>query len=136
MFKTAIDYLRTYREKRDKALNNLERQSWFTADSASLASLFTDVFSSDDENSEWQALVSDKAKPADKSKVQAIRTKIALLTSYRHDLRVQFAVGRDHHVKTESDFDRHALNENNMAKFRMDILSSDLDVRSKGVTTV
>lgn len=133
MFKAAITFLDKYRKRREQALTNNERQSWFTSELPDLGVLFTDTFSSDKENEDWQVLVSDPDKPADKAKLQSVRTKIALLTSYRHDLRAQFAVGPDHHVKTEADFDRHNVNENRMAALRLAILDVDLSVRDKGM---
>jgi hypothetical protein len=136
MFGTAIKFLDNYRKRREQALTNNERQRWFTTELSDVSTLFSDTFNSDKENDDWQQLVSNPEKPADKSKLQAIRTKIALLTSYRHDLRVQFAVGADHHIKTEADFDRHAVNENRMAAFRLAVLDGDLTVREKGVEVV
>jgi len=119
MFKEAIDYLKAYRERRIKALNNEEPQRWFTADTTNMADLINDVFSATDENSEWERQTKDAI---DNIATQGVRVKIAVLSGLRHDLRAQFAVGPAHDVKGPADFDRHAISELRFANFRDEVL--------------
>lgn len=119
MFKEALDYLKAYRDRRIKALNNEEPQRWFTAEATDMAQLMDTTFSATDENSEWE----QQTKGAvDNIQMQGIRVKIAVLSGLRHDLRAQFAVGAGHDVKGPCDFDRHAVSELRFANFRGEVL--------------
>lgn len=134
MFEAAIDFMTQYRGRRAKALRNEERARWFSADVTSMKALMEDKFGSDTENTEWDALQS--TGNADFLKLQAIRLKIAFLAGFRHDLRNQFAIGKDHEPKSPLDFDRHAVNDTIAAKYQLELLRYAITTKAQGAKTI
>lgn len=133
MFTKALEFLKTYRTKREEALDNKSKQRWFTSDLGTLSELFTDTFDSKEENAAWTEAYEDGG---DVMKTVAARLKVDMLAGFRHDLRAQFAVGDAHTVKTPIDFDRHAVGELRAATFRLELLKMGVEAREGGVTAI
>lgn len=134
MFDAAITYIRKYRQQREEALVNKKRQRWFTGDTTDLAKLLGDTFGSETENSDWESLTATPT--GDFKRLQAVRLKIAFLSGWRHDLRSQFAVGKEHDSKTVLDFDRHAINDIRAAQYRLDILEKAIKIKDAGAISI
>lgn len=133
MFTKALEFMKTYRTKREEALDNKSKQRWFTSDLGKLSELFTDTFDSKEENAAWSKAYEDGS---DVMKTMAVRLKVHMLAGFRHDLRAQFAVGDAHNVKTAIDFDRHAVGELRAAAYRLELLKMGVEVKEGGVTTI
>jgi len=97
------EHMDTYREQRVQALNNEEKQHWFTTPVGSIPDL-VDIFDRKTENETWEAEYNDKA---DLRKLQGSRIKIAALCSATRDVRSQFAAWSSKRVRVPLDWDRY-----------------------------
>jgi hypothetical protein len=122
-FTAAINWFKTYRKHRRKALRNLAVMQWSTANVATYTALMQDTFGSDAENTEWDTLKTNNGTHAS---IQKARLKVAFLAGCRHDLRNQFAVARLHEPKTIIDFDRHAFSDTIACDYRLAMLAQSV----------
>jgi hypothetical protein len=99
------EYMDDYRNDRYPALNNEEKQKWFTTPLGTVAELFTDYWERTPENDGWEGEYK-KGKKADIKKLQHWRLKIAAMCSGARDLRSQFAAWDDHRIRRPLDWDR------------------------------
>lgn len=100
----ARQHEKQYREKRWKALNNEQKQEWFTTPVSSLSELI-DKYKRDDENEQWKKEYIKKHK-ADIKKLTNWRIRIASLCSSTRDIRTQFAARSERRARSALDWDR------------------------------
>ena len=89
-FEAAQQYVDKYRDKRIEALDNKRRIKWFTTEAGELGALVA-KFNSDAENQEWSTEFHNQ-DGGDSFKMIAARLKVNYLTSWRQDIRDQYAI--------------------------------------------
>ena len=103
---SAVDFLKTYRIDRVKALNNEVRQKWSTEPLDELADFHNEIFDSTTENSDWSTLVATTDPPPSINKVQAVRLKISFLAGCRRDTGMMFEAWEGRRLRMPLDHDR------------------------------
>jgi len=126
-FEAAINYLDDYREKRSPALNNEERQKWFTTPLSNVGQLSTDIFDSQAENAEWEGLYT--ARTSNLLLLESVRLKIAFLAGCRRDVRMIFSAWSSHRVRVPLDHDRFEYMRLNFHRLRTQSLKQVVETK-------
>lgn len=130
MFQGVVKYLEDYRKHRVLALSNLERGRWFSYGADSMKDLVDSTFESEGENAKLAALMKSKT-PVPFPRLQSARIKIAFIAGFRHDMRVQFAVGEDNEEKTAIDLMRHSAGAQAYNINRLNAVAKHLEAKDQ-----
>ncbi len=131
-WKNAKEHMDTYRKGRKRALNNGERQKWFTTPLTDVAELFTVIFDRDTENNKWDLEYSDP-DGQDVEKLANWRIRIATMASSARDLRSQFSAWKSHRVRVPLDWDRFELQRVLFNRMRLDHLDQIVEDKKAGI---
>jgi len=134
MFDKAIAALDDYRTQRGQALNNESRQRWSTSGVSSMKE-FLALFSSKDENEEWQKLYNAKDQ-ADVEEVKALGLKIAFLAGCRRDIRIMHAAGENDRIRMALDWDRFEYMRLAFHRMKLQALDALIKAKAKGVEVI
>jgi hypothetical protein len=131
MFDAAFQYIKDYRKDQELVMTNMKRSSWFAYDVDKLPELVDKVFESSVENDKWEAEY-QSGKP-DRMKLQVWRWMVHFQTTFRQDVREQFAVEDESSPKTPADLTRHNYAFIKGASMVYELFKQKLDAMKKGM---
>jgi hypothetical protein len=126
-FDKAIAYTTKYLRDSAKAQNNERRMSWFTTNSTKLSQLFTDTFSTDEDNKVWLGMWNG-SQPL--IPMGATQSKIAFTAGCRRDLRTLFAADTAHRPRVAQDAARFGYHRKNWQAVKLETLRDVLNGRA------